>query len=378
MRQWETMASWDLLHAVKNVDCEQASRWIQEGQSMLAFDSDSKVNAMDLALQQNNLQMVSVLKNAWQKSRPAQSGTLEDRWPGLQAAQEKLNSCRANGTTTQQFAKHSRGRREVACYTSKPEETFVDCDVTPGLTVSGAGGQGSACNGSYQVEGRLDGYPKYRNIQNSSIVIFKEGEFGNWRIRDGYQADEQQQSQYCCTGTDQYICSGSSDMEKPPASDWTTYRNDNEPVPSVTWDWSSLPNGTELQVLENGGDWCKVTAGNVIGWVSTRDMITVALSGSVDSQEHICLDSGAANSDSPADNAFEAAQTEAALTRLHRIRDEHASPQMKSHEYLAVRCAPPLLRERSRSSLETSHGNVEEALHALYKDGATPESDTAT
>lgn len=78
------------------------------------------------------------------------------------------------------------------------------------------------------------------------------------------------------------------------------------------------------------------------------------------------------------DSPAEAVQTEAALTRLHHIRDEHASPQMKSHEYLAERCAPPLLRERSRSSLEASHGNVEEVLDALYKDGATPKSDTAT
>lgn len=287
MRQWETMASWSLLDAVKNVDVEQASSCIQEGQSILAFDSDSEVSAMDLALQQNNLQMVSVLKNVWQKSRPAQSGRLEDRWPGLQVALDKLNSCRVNGTTTQQFARHSGGRREVPCYTVKPKKAVVDCDATPGLTVSDAGGQGSACNGCYQADGRLDGYPKYRNIQNSSIIMFKEGEFGSWMIHDGYQADEQQQSQYCCTGTNQYICSGSADEEKPPASDWITYRSDNEPAPSVTWDCSLLPNGTELQVLENGSDWCKVTAGNVIGWVSTRDIVTVALSGSVDSEQGI-------------------------------------------------------------------------------------------
>lgn len=378
MRQWDTMASWNLLDAVKNVDCLQASRCIQDGQSMLAFDSDSEVNAMDLALQQNNLQMVSVLKNVWQKSRPAQSGTLEDRWPSLQTALEKLNKCRANGIATQQFARHVGNRREVPCYTSQPKEAVVDCDVTPGLTVSGAGGQGSACNGRYQVDGRLDGYPKYRHIQNSGIVIFKEGELGSWRIHDGYQADEQQQSQYCCTGTDQYICPGSADMEKPPSSHWITYRSDNAPAPSVTWDCSLLPNGTELQVLENGGAWCKVMASNVIGWVNTRDMVTVALSGSVDSGQRIGLDSASINLDSPADDASEAVQTEAALARLHRIRDEHASPQMKNHEYLAVRCAPPLLRERSKSSLEASHGNVEEALDALYKDGRTAESDTAT
>merc|ERR1711941_14238 len=63
-----------------------------------------------------------------------------------------------------------------------------------------------------------------------------------------------------------------------------------------------------------------------------------------------------------------AASNAASLARIHRIHDEHYSPRMQSEEFLAIRCAPPIMREQSRQALQEAEGSVQQAISTLESD----------
>jgi len=350
LTQWDTMASWNLFTAVKAADLAEAKRLVRKGQSVAALESDSQRNLLSVVLEQNNLAMLSALQQSWERVRPDQSAGLEALCPGLEAALQDLANRRCSGKC-QYFARQAAGRTLSPMYSKRPAK--VPCDdeeASPALMVSGAGGAGTSCNGKYRKSGRLKGMQTYIKEDNPNIIFWKESN-GNWKINDQFGlADD------LVMTLDQYAAYGSDEMEEPPLGIWSTVRDDNEPPPVVTWEPAMIENGTELVLISQDPDWCEARLPDgSVGFIRWRDVVTV----------NLCHDEPEPPLDACKSSSERPSQDPGAMARIHSIHDEHYSSGVSNDEFLAIRCAPPVMRERSRQALEDSDGNINEAIKRL-------------
>lgn len=89
------------------------------------------------------------------------------------------------------------------------------------FVVAGAGGVGSAVNGSYRQAGELEGRPMYRQVGGECVLFFR----GFWKLNDTARTCVWRYSMHNATG------------ERPPTGPWTTYGyslEDALPAPTVT------------------------------------------------------------------------------------------------------------------------------------------------
>lgn len=119
-----------------------------------------------------------------------------------------------------------------------------------------------------------------------------------------------------------------------------------------------VENGTELVLISQDLDWCeaRLPEGSV-GFIRRRDVVTVNLSHD---EPEPPVDACKSSSERPS-------QDPGAMARIHSIHDEHYSSGVSNDEFLAIRCAPPVMRERSRQALEDSDGKINEAIKRLEK-----------